>query len=303
MVFASGGFHGLKYVSESSFGVLPASPAMMGLRHTSCSLVMAKDSLQSKELRSDRQISDLRHGVPNINGSIGFELSYGEYDSLIAAALSGAWDKDKLVAGVTVPYFSFERHFADIGQYELFNGCAVNKMSLDLKTNAMVTGSFDIVGKSATFGTTSAAVTNVASKTNAPLDCFSGSVKEGGAPIAVITGVSLAVNNSISPALVIGSKSAASLVPGRLDITGTVSAFFENMTLLNKFKDEIVSTLEITLGAGGPGSYIIKLPKIKYSGGSNQVDGEGQITLNMPFQALLDPTTGTNIHVTRVPMS
>ena len=302
MAFASGGFHGLKYVTETSFGVMPSLPTMAELRHTSCSLVLGKDSLQSKELRHDRQISDMRHGVPNVSGSIGFEFSYGEFDTLFAAAISGAWDDDVLDAGTTVPYFSFERSFSDIGQYQLFTGCAINKLSLDLKTNAMVTGSFDIVGKAAAFATSTAASTTTHSQTHSPLDCFSGVIKEGGTQIAVITGISVSVDNAITPALVIGSKSAAAMVPGRLNVTGTVSAFFENTTLLSKFKDETESNLEITLGSGGPGSYIVSIPRIKYSGGNNSVDGEGSITLNMPFQALLDSTTGTNIRITRIPL-
>lgn len=43
------------------------------------------------------------------------------------------------------------------------------------------------------------------------------------------------------------------------------------------------------------------LPRIKYNGGQPDVQGEGPITLSMPFQALLDSTTNTNIIIERTP--
>ena len=301
MAFASGSGHGLRYVKESSFGVTPANPNTIALRHTSCSLVMSKDSFRSNELRSDAQISDFRHGNKQVSGDIGIELSYGEYDEFLAAAVRGTWADNVLKAGVTVPTFTFEREFSDIGQYQVFTGCAVNSLSLEIQNNSMTTGTIGIIGKGASFGGSALDATPTASQTNSPLDGFHGALKEGNATISVITGINLSIENGIEAANVIGSDEAAQLVPARINVTGTVSAYFQNLSLLNKFINETVSSLEITLGDGGPGSYVIKLPRIKYSGGDNPADGEGPIMLNMPFQALLHASSGTNIQITRIP--
>lgn len=301
MAFASGGNHGLRYVKEEQFGVTPENPVMKGLRHTSCSLALSKDSFQSEELRNDAQISDLRHGLKQNGGDIGIELSFAEYDDLLAAAVRGEWKDDVLVAGIDVPTFTIEREFSDIKQYQLFTGCAVNSLSLEIQTNAMITGTISFVGKDVNFGDTSAAAQKIESQTFSPLDGFSGALLEGGKPIAVITSISLNIENGIEAANVLGSDVAAALVPGRINCTGSVSAYFENLDLLNKFVNETESDLQITFGNGGPGSYIVKLPRIKYSGGDNAVDGEGPIMLDMPFQALLDECTGTNIIIERIP--
>ena len=301
MAFASGSSHGLRYIKEENFGVTPENPTMRALRHTSCSLVLGKDSFQSNELRKDAQISDFRHGNKKASGEIGVELSYGEFDDFLAAAVRGSWEENLLKAGTALPTFTFEREFADIRSYQKFTGCAVNSLSLEIKNNEMVTGTINIVGKGVAFGSAPFAADEIPSLTNSPLDGFSGILKEGGSAVAVITSISLQIENNIEAANVIGSDEAAALVPKRINCTGTVSAFFENMSLLNKFVQEIESELEVTLGNGGPGSYIIKLPRIKYSGGSNPSDGEGPIMLNMPFQALLDECTGTNIIIERVP--
>lgn len=301
MNFASGSHHGLRFIKEGAFGETPANPAMRALRHTSCSLVLNKDSFTSNELRKDAQISDMRSGVKQISGDIGIEFSYGEYDDFLAAAVRGEWNGDILKAGVTVPYFTIESIFADIDRYETFTGCAINNLSLQIQTNAMVTGTLGIIGKSAKFAQTPTATSELPSHTAAPLDGFNGDLREGGVTVATITSISLSIENGIEAANVLGSDEAAALVAGRINITGSISAYFSNMDLLSKFIEEAESEIEVTLGTGGPGSYRIHLPRIKYSGGSNPVDGEGPIMLDMPFQALLDECTGTNIIIERIP--
>lgn len=300
MAFASGGMHGLSFVKETTFGTTPETPSMKKFRHTSCSLGLSKESLQSNELRADAQISDFRHGNKNASGDIGFELSYGAFDDFLEAAMRGTWATNVLKAGTTIPSFTFERAFADIGQYEVITGAQIGSMSLDVATNAMVTGTFNIVGKNVTFSTTSLGVAaDVA--TNAPLDGFSGTISEGGTTIALVTSVNLSLDNGMSPLFVLGSDTAAGISAGRINVTGTVSAYFQDMTLLNKFINETESSLQFTLGNGTSKSYVINLPRIKYSGGENSVSGEDPIQLSMPFQALLDATAATNIMITRVP--
>ncbi len=99
----------------------------------------------------------------------------------------------------------------------------------------------------------------------------------------------------------LGDRAAAGIVPGRINCTGTVSAFFSDMAMMNKFLNETESSLTVVLGDGATKSYRITLPRIKYSGGNNPVSDEGPIQLDMPFQALLDNTAQTNIIIDRIP--
>jgi hypothetical protein len=61
------------------------------LRRVTSSLNMTKETYQSNEIRTDRQISDFRHGVQSIEGSLSGELSVGTYNLLMAAILRKAW--------------------------------------------------------------------------------------------------------------------------------------------------------------------------------------------------------------------
>ena len=98
--FSAGSYHGLAWVSETTFG-LPSSATLVSLRHTSCALALAKETFQSAELRSDRQITDFRHGNQKPAGNIGIEISYGEFDTFLEAALGGTWQIAYAKTGVT----------------------------------------------------------------------------------------------------------------------------------------------------------------------------------------------------------
>ena len=59
------------------------------LRRTSSTLSLTKDTYQSAEVRTDRQIGDYRHGVKRVTGSLNGELSPGTYWDFVEAVLRG----------------------------------------------------------------------------------------------------------------------------------------------------------------------------------------------------------------------
>lgn len=301
MAFASGSRHEIRYVEEATFGTTPASPEMINLRNAGTSLVLSKESYQSNELRSDRQISDFRHGTKQSNGDINIELSYGDFDAFLESALYGTWTTDVLKAGTTRKSFTIERAFEDISVYEVFTGCQANTLNLSVTTGGMVTGSFGIVGTGISASGAPLDATPTTSQTASPFDGFTGVLKEGGSVIGSVESFDMTLDNGLSAKFVLGSDTAAEVTSGRSNLTGSISVYFEDLTMFNKFVNETESSLEITLGNGTSESYVILLPRIKYSGADNAVTNEDSVMMNMPFQALLDPTEGTNIKITRIP--
>jgi len=305
MSFASGSSHGLRYIAEDEWGTTPSpDPAMISLRHTSCAVALTKDGFQSNELRSDRQITDFRHGVIRVQGDIGIEFSYGEYDPFLEGALFGTWSDNVLKAGKVRKSYTLERAFTDITQFGVFTGCMVNSLSLSIPANAMVTGSFGFIGKGASYGTDPLKAEPTESQTGSPFDSFTGEIHEGGTEaghkIATVTSIDISVENGLEPAFVVGSNVAAELPHGRCNVTGSVSCYFEDMAMLNKFINETESEITLKLG-GATSSYTLFLPRIKYTGGDNPASGEGPLMLNMPFQALYDSSAVTAFQITRHP--
>lgn len=310
---ANGSRHSMRIVAESAYGTTPANPVFDIIRHTGTTLGLSKESLQSEELRDDRQISDFRHGAYQVGGDINVELSYGSFDKLLEAVLGGTWKvdtpavgTDRLKAGTTRRSFTIERFFGDIltvdKPYHRFTGVEFNTLSLAINANAMVTGAFGVLGQN--MATSTAIVTGATynpATTTSPLDSFTGTLQEAGVPIAVITEIQLNVENGLEARYVVGSKQSIRPSIGRSNVSGQVTAYFENSTLLDKFINETESSIVFELPDGAGNLYTVTLPRIKYTGGQPDVDGEGPITLSMPFQALLDATTGTNIIIDRNP--
>jgi hypothetical protein len=293
-------------VAETAYGVTPATPTFKPIRHTQTTLALSKEAIQSEELRSDRQITDYRQGARQVGGDISFELSYGSFDDILEALTLGTWAGNVLKAGVTRRSFTIERLFADLAPadnpYHRFTGVEFNTLALAINANAMITGTIGVLGQDAGVASAIIAGSSVAApSTTSPLDSFTGSLKESGQAIAVITEIALNLDNGLAARFVVGSKTSIRPSIGRSNVSGTVTAYFENSNLLNKFINEIESSIEFTLPDGAGNSYTILMPRIKYTGGQPDVTGEGPITLAMPFQALLHSPSGTQLQITRTP--
>src|SRR3990172_2515257 len=300
MTTASGAPHRMPYVAETTWGPTPAPPTLSAIRHNSATLALQRGTLQSEEIRDDRMLVDFRLGQRSVAGDIVGELSDGSYDDFLQAALGGTWAADVLKAGVVRRSFTVERYFADITRYVRYRGCEVNTLALTVSPEAICGITFGMMGKDqdATASTAIAGSTYPAAPTSSPYDGFSGAINEGGSAIAIVTEVSINLNNNLQANPVIGSISGLQATIGRSLITGSLSAYFEDEVMLNKFINETSSSLSFTLGGSGSGMTLL-LPKIKYTGGQPDTSGEGSIILQMPFQALYDSTEATNIKITR----
>ena len=100
--FGRGSQRGIRYIAEATFGVTPTTPIMKAFRTTGDTLGLTKQTYQSSELRSDRQITDLRHGNSQVGGDISFELSYGAQDDFMESAMFGAWTPMYTLTGLSV---------------------------------------------------------------------------------------------------------------------------------------------------------------------------------------------------------
>lgn len=299
MAFAGGGYHGLYYVAEATYGVTPASPVWTPLRHTSCNLQMKRDTFECPELRSDRAVTDIRLGVYKCEGDVGFCLMYGGYDSILEATFGGTWAADVLKQGTTQRSFSILRRFADITQYEVFTGCVPNKLTLDLKAEGgVIMGTISWIGANMTTSLP-AGSTYAAADTNVPMDSFSSALLEGGVATNKVSALTFTLENGIEASYVVGSKYAAQSTWGRSRASGKITAFFEDLTLFNKFVNETASSLVFTTSDGSQ-NFTWTLSNLKYSTADNPVSDEGPVLLDMEFKALHDPTN-TNVMIVRNP--
>ncbi len=140
---AVGASSGISYVAETSFGVTPASPTMLTLRTLMGSKIdLTRSTFASKEINAARQVMALTYGNRTGAGSFPFEFSYGSFDDFMEALFGGTWTTNVLKVGNTNRSFTVEEAFTDINLREQNTGVTITDMSLSVKPNTQVTGSF-----------------------------------------------------------------------------------------------------------------------------------------------------------------
>lgn len=291
--YSSGSTVVFRQILETVFGTTPAGIAtgMKQLRVKPSKFTLKKDTYTTDEVRADRGISDLRHGMRKVEGTLEGDLMANDWDDFILAAVQGtAWVNKNVRMGINLSSFCIEQGFTDINQFRLFKGCSASKLKISVKPGAMVSISVDFIGQDATTATTSAATTStIPAGTSSPFSYSGGSLKEGGTAIAYITGFDFELDNGLGTVGVVGSDLAPAVFNGRSSIKGNVTALFKDQVMLNKFVNETESSLSVTLTDPTGGSHVITLPRIKYTGGDIAPPKDGATIITLPFEAILAP--------------
>lgn len=303
MAFAQGSRSRLAVGSQANFTTTATS--FTTLPFTTHSLNLAKDRIAGTDIVNHRQPTVDRHGNRSIGGDIVADLRHAEFDLLMQAALMSDNDFDTgfsagdgttvanaAIVGTTPTFLSIEDYAEDIDQARLFTGCTVNTMAVSLAPNQMVSATFGIVGRDMSISATQKSPT--ASAGAAPFDAYSGDIKLGskgslGSALTLITALDFTITNNFAPTLVIGESTASDMEFGTASIEGTVSAYFEDATLINRFINETESALEVSVGSGSD-TLTFTFPRIKINSADVGVDGPTSRIVNMSFVALRDDT-------------
>jgi hypothetical protein len=301
MAFAQGSRSSLSYIVEATFGTTPAGD-FTNLPFSTHSLNLTKDRVAGNDIQADRMPRVDRHGNRQVAGDIVVDLRDADYDAFLEAAMLNTWSTNVLKVGTTPKFFSIEDYAADVDQARLFTGMSVSTMGISLAPNQMVTTTFGMVGKDMTIGAVQK--TQTAASGAAPFDAYSGDIAIGNvassSAVAIVTGLDFTLNNSYAPTFVIGDDSAPSLEYGRAEIEGTLTAYFEDATLINRFLNETESELEVSVNdPTGANAYTFLFPRIKINSADVGVDGPTSRVISMSFVALYDATEGTNLKITR----
>ena len=301
MAFAQGSRSSLSYIVESTFGTTPAGN-FTNLPFSTHSLNLTKDRVAGNDIQADRMPRVDRHGNRQVAGDIAVDLRDGDYDAFLESAMLNTWSTNVLKVGTTPKFFSVEDYAADIDQARVFTGLSVSTMGISLAPNQMVTTTFGMVGKDMTIGAVEK--TQDAASGAAPFDAYSGDISignvGGATPVAIVTSLDFTLTNSFAPTFVIGDASAPSLEYGRAEVEGTLTAYFEDATLINRFLNETETEIEVSVDdPTGANSYTFTFPRVKINSADVGVDGPTSRMISLSFVALYDATEGTNLKITR----
>jgi len=284
MAFAQGSRSSLSFITEATFGTTPAGN-FTNLPFSTHSLNLTKDRVAGTDIQAGVD----RHGNRQVGGDIVVDLRDGDFDSFLESAMLNTWATNVLKVGTTPKFFSIEDYAADIDQARVFTGMSVSTMAISLAPNQMVTTTFGMVGKDMAISATEK--TQDAASGAAPFDAYSGDISignvGGAAPVAIVTALDFTLNNSYAPTFVIGDDSAPSLEYGRAEVEGTLSAYFEDASLINRFLNETETEIEVSVNdPTGANSYTFSFPRVKINSADVGVDGPTSRMISMSFVAI-----------------
>lgn len=210
--------------------------------------------------------------------------------------------KNEIGSGIFKTY-TIERQFTDLAtpQYEPFYGMVGNSLSVTISPESIAGGTVEFVGTGS--GEMGATSQNGASEahpvsTNSPFAAFDGAIFESGsdndigtstAPVAVVTSIDFTVNNNRTSEARVGSKFSPCVFDATCQVEGTLSVFFDDKTLYNKFVNETETSILIHLtgAAATDKTYAsIYFPRVKFNGATIDPPAEGAVTMEIPFRAL-----------------
>lgn len=308
MPFAQGARSRLMIAPEAVFGTTTTPIVGVTLPYRTHSLDLVKERVQGSDILSDRMAFVDRHGNRTVTGSIEVDLRRATYDRLLESAFFNTFSTNELTVGTTPQFFTLEDGALDIGQFRRFTGCTVNSATFNISPSQMVQTTFDIVGRDMAVATTSMDALPDAPPNNQPFDSFNGVLLEGGTlvanELAIVSNLTFSITNDVTPAHVILSTSnqarAAEMQFGMATVEGTLTVYYDNAALINKFVNETESSLRVTVDdPTGVNDYTFDFPRIKYNGASVPVANMQSRTVELPFVALRSPVAGYSLRLTR----
>lgn len=250
----------LIYDTETVYKTAPTPDAMV-LPFTSESVKMDRNLISSATIRSSRNPQAPVRGNVNVSGDINFELSpqYGRLFKHIFGSYG--------VAGAEAPYthtykigtlpvgLMLEKKFTDLAaaKYMQYNGCKIGSFKLAGKAEGMIDCSVSILGAKETIASSTHDGT-ATDNGHTPFDGMTGSVKQGGSSLGIVTAFDLTLDNALDgdTYVVDGTGERYSLPEGAAKVTGQLTVLFESTTLHALAIAHTETSLEIhfTKGAG-----------------------------------------------------
>lgn len=230
--------------------------------------------------------------VTNLTASVMTVAESVETVSIADSTCSCSVTGRKLTNGVRQRSFTIEHHFAEAGFSQVFSGCRIGRLDLVLPASGFVTATFGISGRDMMvreaadapyFSGPSQAAANPA------LAAVDGTLRLGAADIGIVTGLDLSIDLGLTGDGVLGADVLPEIFYGRTTVSGTMTAFVEDASLLKSFDAEDELGLHVLLaapGASATGFLALHLPRIKFTGGSIRVEGQEGLPISLPFQAL-----------------
>jgi len=190
-------------------------------------------------------------------------------------------------------------------QYFTFLGQSINSFNLSAQAGAILTGSFDYIGKSATLTQTSAAAAAAtAAGTTEVLNAVSnvGEVREAGSDVSdcLVQGIDFTLTNNIRGLKALAVLGNCDIGVGKCDVTGTLTAYFKDDSLYDKYLAGTPTSISYKVEDASGNAYIFDFPQVEFESDGINAGGQDQdVVESLGFRAYKDPTYGYTIQISK----
>ena len=220
------------------------------------------------------------------------------------------WYGDTVINGTALWTSTIERSYTDQGTptYEYYTGSATNGLNLSLSAGQIITGSAAMVSQLATYVTTRVSgATDIAAPTYPVLNATSnfGRIGVGGSALLgpnFIMSATVDISNNITPDMALGYLGAVGMTNGDFNVTGSLDAYFGDITILTNLLNNAVTALNFVVQDGNSPreTYVFDIPEVKYSSG--QIGGVAKnqpVKQTIGYRGVIHPYLGYTMKICR----
>lgn len=209
--------------------------------------------------------------------------------------------------GTTDHSYSFEEAFLDITEFFVFSGCRMDTLELTVAVDQLVTGGFGVVGAGFDNGTSAFGTgANTAAPSGSVLNAVDhiSDIREGAALASSmeLTQIQFSLTNNLRANRAIGSLEPVAIKSGTFGLTGNLSAYFADSSLVTKYKDFTTSGISFRATDAAGDAYIFDIPAIKFTGDLPDPGGlDSDVMQSLNFTSFRHATKGYMFQIVRIP--
>jgi hypothetical protein len=212
-----------------------------------------------------------------------------------------------VVSAITPQSFTVETAFNDVGRFITQNGMRPGSFSINAQAGQIVTGTISLMGRqtlprnAALIGT--APFTQLIATSTEVMNATSnvGSLVKNGVTLATaLQSIELQIDGGLRNQNSVGSKFPRGVGLGRLNVTGTIQAYFETLELYNHFINHETISLGFNFQDVEGNYYFWTIPALKVNSDPVAPGGIDQDVMEqIEFVAFRDPNTASMIQIDR----
>lgn len=208
--------------------------------------------------------------------------------------------------GTTKTSMVLEKKFADLTLFQSYTGVMVDTMDFNLSTGKFLTASVNLKGKdgSALAGATVGTGAAVAAVTGPIMNATDNVVwvKENAAALPagiIISDAKISLSNNLRETRGLSSLTPSTLGLGQFEVKGSITAYFSEQTLYQKFKNRTQSSLAFNV-TDGTNNNILSIPALRYTSAKIVAGGKNQdVMVELGFTAFRNSTSSHSFEITK----